>query len=231
MASFTVRAGWWAAVLCAAQLAAAGAATTASAATGPPGDGLDLALVVPGDDGRSRVLRAGEPDFGRLRELLRPDRVDTEPAPRGLAREGRPVVRVTVLWGVTGVGGWPRTHRPPGGDVAMERLDQVVVAADGTPWVRSDPSPDVADDDIRWHRGPRTLLRDLERAGLPEAAPDGGTGTRPVASGGAGGAGGVWWVLPGLAAGAAGGFLGCRAAARRRAEPPYGEARQELIDL
>ncbi|CAM5271812.1 hypothetical protein STENM36S_02067 [Streptomyces tendae] len=60
-----------------------------------------------------------------------------------------------MLWGLTGVGGWPQTERAPGGDVAMLRQDQLFLAEDGTPWVRTDPAPDVADDDIRWHRVPR----------------------------------------------------------------------------
>ncbi|MFF4763600.1 hypothetical protein [Streptomyces sp. NPDC001292] len=186
----------------------------------------DVALVVAGGSGRTRALHLGDRDFTRLRELLRPAYTGTEPVPEAWARGRHPAVRVTVVWGLTGVGGWPVTSRPPGGDVAVERQDQLIVAEDGTPWVRSDLAPDVEDDDIRWHRAPRDLYERLARTGLlgdVESAPSGRT---PGAAGDH-----LWWAAGGLAAGAGGTLLICRAAARRGTGPPREERRQELIDL
>ncbi|MEU3980362.1 hypothetical protein AB0F77_09660 [Streptomyces sp. NPDC026672] len=199
----------------------------ASAASPAPGDVPDLALVV-SDTGRSQTLRAGQPDFARLRELLQPAYTGTERVPDAWTHGRYPAVRFTVVWGLTGVGGWPQTRRAPGGDVAMERQDQLFVADDGTPWVRSDPAPDVADDDVRWHRAPRAAFRQAERRGLfglpdsaPRAAPaDGGRVPEEA-----------WWAVPGLVAGAAGGLLIRRVARRRNTGPPREEPRQELIDL
>ncbi|PZG84257.1 hypothetical protein C1I97_34185, partial [Streptomyces sp. NTH33] len=126
----------------------------------------------------------------------------------------------------TGVGGWPMTHRPPGGDVAMERQDQLIVAEDGTPWVRSDLAPDVEDDDIRWHRAPRDLYERLEHAGLLGDADRTSSGGARLGSGGP-----LWWAAGGLAVGVGGTLLMRRAAARRGAGPPREEPRQQLIDL
>ncbi len=67
--------------------------------------------------------------------------------------------------GLTGVGGWSQTSRAPGGDVAVERQDQLFLTPDGTLWVRSDPSPDVVDDDIRWHRAPSAMFGQLAQEG------------------------------------------------------------------
>lgn len=124
------------------------------------------------------------------------------------------------------------TNRAPGGDVAVERQDQLLVAEDGTPWVRSDPAPDVADDDIRWHRAPRSVFERLDRAGwLGEP----GVGALAGADGPAPAGDAVWWALPGLAVGFAAGVGGTlairRAAARPGAGPPREEPRQQLIDL
>jgi hypothetical protein len=201
-----------------------------AAATAADGDKAprapDVALVVAGDSGRTRTLHSGERDFARLQELLQPSYTGTEPVPAAWAEGRYPPVRVTVVWGLTGVGGWPMTSRPPGGDVAMERQDQLIVAEDGTPWVRSDPAPDVEDDDIRWHRAPRDLYERLEHAGLLGDADS-------TSSGGArrGNGDPLWWAACGIAGGVGGTLLIRRAAARRGAGPPREEPGQELIDL
>jgi hypothetical protein len=190
------------------------------------GDGApDVAFVVAGGSGRAVTVRAGDAEFGRLWQLLEPTRSGSERVPEAW-REGRyPRVRATVVWGLTGVGGWPATDRAPGGDVAVRREDQLGVAADGTPWVRSDPSPEVVDDDIRWHRASRGMWRRMRReAWLREPGGDGGTG-----------GGAVRWGLTGLAAGLVAGASGAlaavrRTAARREDGPPW-TPRQELIDL
>lgn len=190
----------------------------------------DLALVVAGDTGRTETWRSGESSFARLWTLLQPTYAGTERVPQEWAAGRYPAVRITVVWGLTGVGGWPRTSRAPGGDVAVEREDQLFVAADGTPWVRTDPAPEVRDDDIRWHRAPRAVFAQMERAGML-----GGTGNSSRAVGGgsesAGSAGPVWWAAAGVAVGIGGTLLIRRAAARREAGPPREEPRQELIDL
>ncbi|WP_308290045.1 hypothetical protein [Streptomyces cylindrosporus] len=205
----------------------------------------DLAMIVAGGSGRTTVLQSGEPAFARLRQLLQPGYTGTERVPEAWSEGRYPPVAFTVMWGLTGVGGWPQTNRAPGGDVAVERQDQVFVAADGTPWIRSDPAPDVADDDIRWHRAPRSVFAQLEQekvlVGLGEGvAAAGGTG-EGGASGqvagerGGGGHGSVWWAASGLAVGVVVGVGGSllirRAAARTGAGPPPEEPRQELIDL
>ncbi|WP_416966394.1 hypothetical protein, partial [Streptomyces sp. Agncl-13] len=132
----------------------------------PRRDIPDLALVVSGGTGRTEAWRSGEPSFARLWTLLQPTYAGTERVSPEWEAGRYPAVRITVVWGLTGVGGWPRTSRAPGGDVAVEREDQLFVAADGTPWVRTDPAPEVADDDIRWHRAPRAVFAQLERAGV-----------------------------------------------------------------
>ncbi|WBO64276.1 hypothetical protein [Streptomyces camelliae] len=224
------RRAWWgrrAAVwlACLVPVLGAAGAGSVSAAPGQGGDEPDLALVVTGDAGRTRALRSGEPDFTRLRELLRPDLTGTERVPQAWSDGRYPAVQVTVLWGLTGVGGWPQTHRAPGGDVAVERQDQLFVAADGTAWVRSDPSPEVVDDDIRWHQVPAAVFREAERTGLLGSAVASGPGAPDRVPDG------VWWAVAGLVAGAGGGLLVGRGVARRGAGPPHGdEPRQELID-
>ena len=190
----------------------------------------DLALVVAGDSGRTETWRSGESSFARLWTLLQPTYAGTERVSQEWEAGRYPAVRITVVWGLTGVGGWPRTSRAPGGDVAVEREDQLFVAGDGTPWVRTDPAPEVADDDIRWHRAPRAVFAQMERAGVLGST---GTGSKAVGggSGSAGLAGPVWWAGAGVAVGVGGTLLIRRAAARREAGPPREEPRQELIDL
>ncbi|MGI5457263.1 hypothetical protein ACQEWB_29670 [Streptomyces sp. CA-249302] len=205
-------------------------------------------MIVAGGTGRTAVLKSGEPAFVRLRQLLRPSFTGTERVPEAWTEGRYPPVAFTVVWGLTGVGGWPQTNRAPGGDVAVERQDQLFVAADGTPWIRSDPAPDVPDDDIRWHRAPRSVFVQLERekvlVGLGEGAAAAGGGGGGDGDGRAagqaagrvgGGHGSVWWAAPGLAVGVVvgvgGGLLIRRAADRPGAGPPREEPRQELIDL
>ncbi|MFD3826934.1 hypothetical protein [Streptomyces sp. NPDC058625] len=105
----------------------------------------------------------------------------------------------------------------------MLRQDQFFVAGDRTPWVRTDPAPDVTDDDIRRHRAPRRVHARPDDGGFPGGDPE------PAASGGDGARDGVWRAAAGLAAGAAGTLLIRRAAVRHRAGPPRGEPRRELI--
>lgn len=184
----------------------------------------DLALVVTNGTGRTTTLRSGDRDFAVLWQLMSPTETATEPVPDAWTRGRYPRVRATVVWALTGIGGWPYTRRAPGGDVAVERQDQVFLAADGTPWVRSDPAPDVSDDDIRWRRAPRSAFDRLERDGLfgpPAPAATAGTSE------------GLRWGAAGLAAGLGLGVCGTyalrRTAARRQGMPR--EPRQELIDL
>jgi len=195
----------------------------------PRRDIPDLALVVAGDTGRTEARHSGEPSFTRLWTLLQPTYAGTERVPQEWEAGRYPAVRITVVWGLAGVGGWPRTGRAPGGDVAVEREDQLFVAGDGTPWVRTDPAPETADDDIRWHRAPRPVFTRMERAGLlGEVGGDTGAGAAKEAPGPAERVG---WATAGLAVGVGGTLLIRRAAARREAGPPRGEPRQELIDL
>nr|WP_308314607.1 hypothetical protein [Streptomyces sp. CME 23] len=200
-------------------------------------------MIVAGGTGRTAVLRSGEPAFARLRELLRPTFEGTERVPEEWTEGRYPPVDFTVVWGLTGVGGWPQTDRAPGDDVAVERQDQLFVAPDGTPWIRSDPAPHVPDDDIRWHRAPRSVFVRLERekvlSGLGGAEHGDNRGAQDAAgqeaAGAESGRDGVRWAVPGLAVGIAVGAGGTvlirRAAARRGAGPPREEPRQELIDL
>jgi hypothetical protein len=199
----------------------------------------DVALVVAGGSGRTTAVRSGEAYFARLWQLLQPTYTGTERVSEAWAEGGYPPVRMTVVWGLTGVGGWPQTNSAPGGDVAMERQDQLFVSEDGTPWVRMDWAPDVTDDDIRWHRAPRSVWEQLSRTELLATA-GGGAGDGAVGSGAAEEPGrwrpdGAWWAVPGLAvgfgAGVGGTLLIRRAGARPGAGPPREEPRQELIDL
>ncbi|MBR8643404.1 hypothetical protein KEF29_38805 [Streptomyces tuirus] len=212
-------------------------ATTAGAAPQARGrDVPDVAMVVAGGTGRATAVRSGERAFARLWQLLQPMHAEMERVREDWAEGRFPPVRLTVVWGLSGVGGWPTTNRPPGGDVAVERQDQLFVAEDGTPWVRSDPAPAVEDDDIRWHRAPRSVF---ERLDLGRLFADGDT-DGPVASAAAGDLSGpvrgdVRWAVAGLAVGLVAGVGGTllirRAAARREAGPPREEPRQVLIDL
>ena len=236
--------------LCGMPAAVASDGTAAAAQEQGQGQDVpDLAMIIAGGTGQTTVLRSGEPAFARLRQLLRPTYARTERVPDDWVEGRYPAVDFTVVWALTGVGGWPQTQRPPGGDVAVERQDQLFVAADGTPWIRSDPAPAVQDDDIRWHRAPRSVYVQLEQervlSGLGDGAAGAGRGERGTGRGGgtAGqratgqGAdrGGAWWAVPGtalgLAVGAGGTLLIRRAAARQGAGPPREEPRQELIDL
>ncbi|NEA99829.1 hypothetical protein G3I78_12290 [Streptomyces sp. SID13726] len=194
-------------------------------------DRPDLAMVVTGVAGRTAAVRSGDPEFARLWELFQPMYLGTERVPDAWEEGRYPSVRVTVMWGLTGVGGWPQTNKAPGGDVAVERQDQLVLAQDGTPWVRTDPAPESEDDDIRWHRAPRAVFDRADRLGLLGADEE-----RDGAAEGPAGLGrGAWWAVPGLAVGFAAGVGGTRlirrAAARPGAGPPREEPRQELIDL
>ncbi|MFD1662002.1 hypothetical protein ACFSL4_28395, partial [Streptomyces caeni] len=153
--------------LVAALAVTAGALTAAAGPARAAGKDIpDLALVIAAGTGRTTTLRAGEGDFALLWELLGPTERRTERVPDAWLRGRYPRVRATVVWGLTGIGGWPYTRRAPGGDVAIERQDQVFLAGDGTAWVRSDPAPDVADDDVRWHRVPRPVFDRLAKGGL-----------------------------------------------------------------
>ncbi|MEU6106612.1 hypothetical protein [Streptomyces flaveolus] len=185
----------------------------------------DVAVVVTADAGRTEAWHTGQAAFDRLRGLLDPSYSGTERVPRDWAEGRYPPVRLTVLWGLTGVGGWPQTRRAPGGDVAMLRQDQLFLAEDGTPWVRTDPAPDVPDDDIRWHRAPRWKYDQLADGGFPglSGAPAAVRKDPAVKS--------VWWAAGGLAVGVAGTLLIRAAVARRRAGLPHDEPRHELIDL
>ncbi|MGW2641386.1 hypothetical protein [Streptomyces sp. NPDC001348] len=212
-----VRTAWPAATACALVLTGASGARAA--------DRPDVAMIVPnGAGGTTTSLRSGDPGFARLWKLLQPTYTGTEPVPTAWSQGRYPAVRLTVVWGLTGVGGWPQTHRAPGGDVAVERQDQLILARDGTPWVRTDPAPQTQDDDVRWHRAPRALYDRLAGDGfMPEGHDASGGGHRSGDP--------LWWAAGGLAAGFAGGFLARRTAARREAGPPREEPRQELIDL
>ncbi|MFF0010499.1 hypothetical protein [Streptomyces sp. NPDC005374] len=201
-------------------------------------DKPDLAMVVTGGSGRTKAVRSDEPCFARLWQLLQPTYTGTERVPDAWEKGRYPPVRITVVWGLTGVGGWPQTNAAPGGDVAVEREDQLFLAGDGTPWVRTDPAPEQEDDDIRWHRAPRADFDRLDRAGLLGGAREGKHGAGGEVEGAdepRGLAHGAWWAVPGLAVGFAAGAGGTRlirrAAARPGAGPPREEPRQELIDL
>lgn len=202
-------------------------AAVASAASAPDPDVPNLAVVMAGEgNGRTTSVRSGDPYFARLWRLLGPSAADTEKVPQDWLEGRFPAVRATVIWGTTGVGGWPDTDSAPGGDIYMGRQDQVFLADDGTPWIRSDPAVDVNDDDIRWHRAPRSVYDELEGKEL--------FGPGSVTGGAADPAGGPGWATAGLAAGLAlgsGGTLLIRRAAAGREPGPPRESRQELIDL
>ncbi|NUP19313.1 MAG: hypothetical protein HOZ81_25135, partial [Streptomyces sp.] len=129
----------------------------------------------------------------------------------------------------------PQTDRAPGGDMAIRRQDQLFVTEDGTPWVRSDPAPDVEDDDIRWHRAPRSVFERLDLAGLLGETEGGLVGSAAAGDRTGPLRGGAGWAVAGLAAGFVTGVGGTllirRAAARPEVGPPREEPRQELIDL
>lgn len=200
-----------------------GAPAASHAALGDP----DLAVVVTNSTARTRTLQAGDRDFDRLWEAVEPLYTGTERVPDAWV-EGRlpnpPLA--SVLWGVSGVGGWPRTPSAPLTDVAMVRLDQVFVTDDGTPWVRSDLTPHVDDDDIRWHKAPRLEFEELRRGGLL-AVP-----APPPAESGQDGAAPSWRpTARGAVLGAAVTLVVVWLLRRRRRVGGDEEPRQELIDL
>lgn len=238
-----LRPGRWArlSVVLTAAVALLGLPVTGAAARPADRDAPDIALVVSSAGGTTAV-RSGEHRFARLWQLLQPTYTGTEPVSGAWAKGGYPPVRITVVWGLTGPGSRPQASATAGGGVALQRQDQLFLAEDGTPWVRSDPSPDVEDDGIRWHRAPRSLYTHMDRAGLLDepvkraaeglSVPDGSIGARSAAGGSGPAAGGVWWAAGGLLLGLGGSHVIRRAAARREAgPPPREEPRHELIDL
>ncbi|WP_405880195.1 hypothetical protein OG747_17070 [Streptomyces sp. NBC_01384] len=217
------------AVLVGVVLALLGAPPARASAPTAGRTGPDIALVIAGGTGRTTTLHSGGRDFARLWDLLAPTYTGTVRVPDAWVAGDFPRVRVTVVWGRSGVGGWPQTDGAPGSAVAMERQDQLFLAADGTPWVRTDPSPEVVDDDIRWHRAPRSVFEQVVRQGRLLAGSAAAATSKPGLEERA------RWGLPGLAAGlvlgVGGTLLMRRAAARRDAAGPPREPRQELIDL
>ncbi|MBO1334880.1 hypothetical protein J3486_26965 [Streptomyces sp. VRA16 Mangrove soil] len=182
----------------------------------------DLAVVIAGGTGRTVSVHEKDAEFDRLERLTTSFATVTEQVPDAWQEGHIPPVVGTVVWGLTGIGGWPQTHRAPGGDTAVERQDQVFYADDGTPWIRTDPALDVNDDDIRWHRASREDVAALTRAGLFAAAP---------APAGPSGEDKARWAALGLGAGVAGaavaGWLWRRT--RMRGELPPREPRQQLV--
>ncbi|MHC5259802.1 hypothetical protein ACYSUO_18140 [Streptomyces sp. UC4497] len=202
-------------------------ASSAHARPTQPGTGMDvpdLAVVIaPGAGaGASVTLRDEDRNFARLERLTTGFDTVTERVPEAW-QEGRfPPVVATVIWGLTGVAGWPDTHSAPGTDTVIERQDQLIVAEDGTPWIRTDPTVDVTDDDLRWHRASRPLVDRLTRAGVfPTSAPSGERPTRAP----------WWWGLAGLTVGLAAAALLWRVRIRPRSPRGRQEPRQQLVDL
>ncbi|MBN0044338.1 hypothetical protein JS756_09485 [Streptomyces actuosus] len=206
--------------------AAAGASAREPGARTLPGP----ARVTEAGPGRTAALRAGEPGFAWLRDLPKPSYRDTETVPRAGADARCPAARLIVRRGWTAVGARPPADRGAGGDVAVERLDELFVDRDAVTVVRTGPSPEAQDDDIRWRRASRRAYEDPERKGLPGRAP------AATDAGGGGPLDGGWWALPGLAVGLALG-AGGTALVRRAADcpgtrPPGDDGRRrELTDL
>ncbi|MFZ3568602.1 hypothetical protein ACOKM5_16740 [Streptomyces sp. BH097] len=181
----------------------------------------DLAVVIaPGAAaGPSVSLDEEDRNFARLERLTTGFDTVTERVPEDW-QEGRfPPVVATVVWGLTGVAGWPQTHRAPGTDTLIERQDQLIVAEDGTPWIRTDPMVDVNDDDLRWHQASRPLVDQLTRSGVfpTTEAPE----ERPTRNP-------WWWGLAGLSTGLAAAGAACWIRMRDRGPR---EPRHELVDL
>ncbi|MGW0966954.1 hypothetical protein [Streptomyces sp. NPDC002516] len=191
----------------------------------------DVALTIAGDTGRTTTLHNADPDFGRLWRLLSPRYEGTQKAPDGWRDGHLPELQATVIWGVTGPGDGTRTaHVTPGGDVILSRQDQVYLDSDGTPWVRSNLSPDSMNHDIRWHVAPRSVFDELMKEGRL-------FGSGSVASAPTVQLDPAFWAVPGLAAGVA---LGAGAAwfisqaavrARRENAGPLLGSRQELAEV
>jgi len=223
-----VRGKW--AVMCAVALALSAGPTVSYASAAvidrPPvpytsvvEDVPDTALVIDGVSGLTSSVRSGETRFERLWELFEPTYKGTARVPAEWEEGRYPAARLTVLWAVREVGGRPQNSLAPGAAVAG--LDQLVVAEDGTPWVRRDVSPVVEDDDIRWHQVDRGVYELWGARAAKAEEPDEGAVTRWLLPGGVGvalGAGGVLLLMR-------------RAATRRDAGPPRDEPRQELIEL
>ncbi|MFI2430473.1 hypothetical protein [Streptomyces sp. NPDC018693] len=191
----------------------------------------DVAIVTRSDTGRTTALRSGNSLFALVWQLLQPTYRGTTRVSQAWDEGSYPAVRATVVWALTGVGGGPGTGGPPGGQAVLEQHDQLFLADDGTPWVRSDAAPDVEDGDIRWHRTSRATFDQLERLGLVGAPPQRHPTPKPAPDR----ADALRWAIPGLALGtvlgAAGTALIRRAAILQDAGPPRSEPRQELIDL
>ncbi|MEU9141503.1 hypothetical protein AB0D33_37145 [Streptomyces sp. NPDC048404] len=156
------------------------------AAQGSSGDSPDIVLTVAGDTGRTTTLHSGDPDFGRLWRLLSPRYTGPKKTPGEWADGRLPVPEVTVIWGVTAAGG----------DVAIERQDQVFLTADGAPWVRSDLAPDLVGGDFRWHRAPLSVFGQLTQEGRLFGSGSAASAVRVEPDPAA-------WAVPGLAAGLA----------------------------
>ncbi|MFJ4711066.1 hypothetical protein [Streptomyces sp. NPDC088785] len=214
------------AVAAAVLLVLVGAGPARARPEGPGGaDRPDLAVVIaPGAAaGPSVSLDDADPDFARLERLTGEFAAVTERVPRAWDDGRFPPVEATIVWGTTGVGGWPKTRRAPGGDTAVDRQDQLVVADDGTPWIRTDPAIDVDDDDLRWHRASPGLVAELRRAGVFPPVRAGAHAGVPTADK-------VRWGLGGLGAGlaAAAGVWWLRARLPRAGREPRGP-RQQLV--
>ncbi|MGW2785840.1 hypothetical protein ACWC3X_32095 [Streptomyces populi] len=189
-----------------------------SVAQSSSGDSPDIVLTVAGDTGRTTTMHSGDPDFGRLWRLLSPRYTGPKKTPDEWADGHLPAPQVTVIWGATG----------PGGDVSIERQDQVFLTADGAPWVRSDLAPDLVGGDFRWHRAPLSVFGELAKDGRLFGSGSTATAVQvefdPAV-----------WAVPGLAAGLA---LGAgatwfirRATVRRVNAGPLREPRQELAEV
>jgi hypothetical protein len=229
------------AVVLAAVVALLGLPVAGAAARPAVRDTPDIALVV-NSEGGTTAMRSGENRFARLWQLLQPTYTGTEQVSGAWVKGGYPPVRITVVWGLAGSGSRPQTGGQAGGGMVLQRHDQLFLAEDGTPWVRSDLAPDVEDEDIRWHRAPRTIYTQMDRAGLLGEpvkrvtevlpAPGGSTGDLSAAEESGPVQGGVWWAAGGLILGLGGSHVIRRAAARREAgPPPREEPLHELIDL
>ncbi|MFF4538862.1 hypothetical protein [Streptomyces aureus] len=191
------------------------------AVQGSLGDSPDIVLTVAGDTGRTTTLHSGDPDFGLLWRLLSPRYAGPKKTPAEWADGRLPVPVVTVVWGVTDAGG----------DVAIERQDQVYLAADGAPWVRSDLAPDLVGGDYRWHRAPQSVLDQLtqERRLFGSGSAVSAVRVEPDPAA---------WAVPGLVAGLAIGASASwfvRRARVRRVNAGYAEPlpepRPELVEV
>ncbi|MFE1292045.1 hypothetical protein [Streptomyces sp. NPDC058751] len=182
------------------------------------GDSPDIVLTVAGDTGLPTTMHSGDPDFGRLWRLLSPRYTGPKKTPDEWADGRLPAPQVTVIWGVTN----------PGGDVSIERQDQVFLTADGAPWVRSNLAPDLVGGDFRWHRAPLSVFAELLKEGKLFGSGSPTSAVRVALDPAA-------WAVPGLAAGLALGvgatWFVRRATVRRVNTEPLREPRQELVEV